>query len=365
MWDFSWLERRWPGAGYEDWDQALDGLVERGYDAVRIDAFPHLAAAGPTTLWTLKPYWNTQDWGSPALNTVQVVPALHLFMHKCRDRGVEVALSSWFREDVGNTRMTITGPDRLADVWNSTLAGIARAGLLDTLLWVDLANEWPGPGWVPFLQPPLDWGLWDNPRSLAYMAKVIAGVRREHPDLPLLFSTNNVEIDSYAERDIRFMDLIEHHMWMASEHGDEFNTAVGYGYERFSPKGYENIQAKAAALYRSKPAYWQGLLTTKIDRLAVVARRAGKPLATTECWAIVDYKDWPLQPWDWVKEVCAVGTLRAASTGQWAAIATSNFTGPQFVGMWRDVAWHRRMTDAIKSAPMRPELAHGRLWARL
>jgi hypothetical protein len=27
MWDFSWLERRWPGAGYEDWDLALDGLV--------------------------------------------------------------------------------------------------------------------------------------------------------------------------------------------------------------------------------------------------------------------------------------------------------------------------------------------------
>jgi hypothetical protein len=25
MWNFSWLERRWPGAGYEDWDRALDG----------------------------------------------------------------------------------------------------------------------------------------------------------------------------------------------------------------------------------------------------------------------------------------------------------------------------------------------------
>ena len=21
MWDFSWLDRRWPGAGYEDWDK--------------------------------------------------------------------------------------------------------------------------------------------------------------------------------------------------------------------------------------------------------------------------------------------------------------------------------------------------------
>jgi hypothetical protein len=28
MWDFSWLERRWTGAGYEDWDTALDQLME-------------------------------------------------------------------------------------------------------------------------------------------------------------------------------------------------------------------------------------------------------------------------------------------------------------------------------------------------
>ena len=28
MWDFSWIERRWPGAGYESWDKALDELAE-------------------------------------------------------------------------------------------------------------------------------------------------------------------------------------------------------------------------------------------------------------------------------------------------------------------------------------------------
>ena len=33
------------GAGYEDIDQALDELIERGYDAVRIDAYPHLLLA--------------------------------------------------------------------------------------------------------------------------------------------------------------------------------------------------------------------------------------------------------------------------------------------------------------------------------
>jgi len=34
----------WSGAGYEDWDRALDELAERGYDAARIDAYPHLHA---------------------------------------------------------------------------------------------------------------------------------------------------------------------------------------------------------------------------------------------------------------------------------------------------------------------------------
>ena len=44
MWYVSWLWRRYPGGGFEDWDRALDELEERGYNAVRIDAFPHLVA---------------------------------------------------------------------------------------------------------------------------------------------------------------------------------------------------------------------------------------------------------------------------------------------------------------------------------
>ena len=70
MWDFSWLERRWPGAGYEDWDQALDELKLRGYEAVRIDAYPHLLALDPKRRWEIRPEWSTQDWGSQSLNWV-------------------------------------------------------------------------------------------------------------------------------------------------------------------------------------------------------------------------------------------------------------------------------------------------------
>ena len=118
-------------------------------------------------------------------------------------------------------------------------------------------------------------------------------------------------------------------------------------------------------MYAEKPGYWRKLLTDKIARLAAVGRRTRTPLMTTECWGIVDYKDWPLLPWDWVKELCALGATTASATGQWAAIATSNFCGPQFRGMWRDVAWHQQLTRAIRSGPLDPALREGRLWQRL
>lgn len=97
MWDFSWLERRWPGAGYENWDQVLNELSERGYNAIRIDAYPHLIAENPTKKWLLKEVWNQQDWGSPDMNEVQVQPNLNLFLSKCKERDIKVGLSSWYR----------------------------------------------------------------------------------------------------------------------------------------------------------------------------------------------------------------------------------------------------------------------------
>lgn len=365
MWDFSWLERRWPGAGYEDWDQALDELGERGYDAVRIDAYPHLVAADAGRSWLLKPVWDTQDWGAPTLVRVRLLPELTQFIAKCRDRRFKVGLSTWYRQDEDDTRLGITTPEKMAAIWNATLAAIKEAGLIDTILYVDLCNEWPGTGWSPLMEPPLDGGRWADPRAMDWMRRAIAGVRAEHPELPLLFSTNNDRVEDFADRDMGFIDAIEHHLWMAGENDDEFYGRTGYKYETFSQAGYHNLQLSAARVYAEKPAYWQKLLTDKIARLAAAARHAGKPVMTTECWGIIDYKDWPLLPWDWVKDLCALGTRTASATGRWAAIATSNFCAPQFRGMWRDVVWHQSLTTAIKIGPLDTSLNHGRLWARL
>lgn len=358
MWDFSWLERRWPGAGFEDWDVALDELTERGYDAVRIEAYPHLVGVDPTKEWVLDEVWNQQDWGSPDRIKVQVQPALNEFIRKCGERDIRVGLSSWYRTDTTHQEMTITTPEIMAQRWINTLKTIEDAGLLDNILYVDLCNEWPGNIWAPFfnaLYPKVYWGQWDAPESMEWMKKAIALVREAYPDLPLVFSTDSQDLWRF-DNDLSYFDLVEHHIWMANQKQGEFLKAIDYKNGRFDPQAYKNVQANAERVYREKPDYWNNLLLTQINETAAVAKRIGKPLITTECWGIIDYKDWPMLNWDWVKDLCEMGVKEAAATGQWVGIATSNFCAPQFVGMWRDVEWHRRLTTLIKSSPINPEL---------
>jgi hypothetical protein len=86
---------------------------------------------------------------------------------------------------------------------------------------------------------------------------------------------------------------------------------------------------------------------------------------TSECWGVVNYKDLPGLDWGWIKELCEIGSITAAETGQWVAIATSNFCGPQFAGMWRDVEWHQNLTKRIKSAEVNGKLNNTHLVKRI
>jgi hypothetical protein len=368
MWDFSWLERRWPGAGYEDWDKVLDELVDRGYNAVRIDAYPHFVAEDPEREYTLLPVWNTQSWGSPDINKVRVQPFLNQFIAKCRDRDIRVGLSSWYREDTDQVRMKIDTPQRMAENWIKTLESIGREGLLDAILYVDLCNEWPGDMWCPYFKndpPQLTWTYWHTVKSMQYMHESLETVRKSFPALPLCYSFTGGDPKLYVEKDLSMFDLIEHHIWMAQLNGDEYYKQVGYNYERFSPEGYQNLVANHERVYYERREYWQQLFIHEIGVLANAARTAHQPLITTECWALVDFKDWPLLQWNVVKELCELGVRTASATGQWVAMATSNFCGPQFAGMWRDVEWHRNLTTIIKTSKINPELIHLKVAERL
>lgn len=355
MWDFSWLERRWDGAGYENWDEALDELVERGYDAVRIDAYPHLVAANSDREWLLLPQWDQEDWGSPEPIRVRVLPALLEFISACRDRNIVVALSTWMRQDEDDTRMLIKTPEDLARAWSQTLDHIVEAGLADVIWFVDLGNEFPLPSWVPYLYragPRATMRSRTSASNAVWLNDSIAAVREAHPQFRYTFSFCR-EVEPLAGDNLSTLDLLELHIWLGGAETSDFAARIGYhiATSAFDPKAYESLSGPAEALYRSDPQHWLDKLGAHIRMAADWSTDIQKPIVTTESWGPINYKDGPGRDWGWVKEVCEFGVTTAASTGRWEGISTSNFCGPQFVGMWRDVEWHQRMTQLIKNSP--------------
>jgi hypothetical protein len=277
---------------------------------------------------------------------VQVQPALNQFIAKCREHGLLVALSTWFREDTSGTRLKIGDPERLGAVWKTTLDSIAAAGGMDNILYVDLCNEFPLSVWTPFIKTRISRTTAEGVR---WMAEPIAALRKAYRQLDYTFSFTS-EYDTWQQQDVSMLDFLELHLWMT--HFSDFYKQVGYNYERFESKGYENLADRGEQVYRSNPEHWKERLDYGIQVLSKWSAASGKPLITTECWGVVDYKDWPLLDWSWVKDLCRFGVERACAQRRWVALATSNFCGPQFVGMWRDVSWHRRLTELIHDTPL-------------
>lgn len=356
MWEFSWIERRWPGAGYEDWDQALDELCERGYDAVRIDAFPHLVSADPDRLWTIFSDGQDGDWGSPSEVDIHVTDTLLEFIGKCRDRGVAVGLSTWYKRDPDDTRMRIKTPADQARIWLDTLGHIQRAGLMDAIFYVDLCNEFPNAKWAPYLYGSDERSKTErltSQRLKDWMRDSIAKLKATYPGLAYTFSQSD-QFDAWEQQDVTMLDFLEPHIWMAHPAESDFCAQIGYS---FANRDFQKIVRHGKAHYLANKQKYDRLLIEWIDRAAEWSRRTDRALITTECWGLVNFRDWPMLEWDWLMELCALGTETAAATGRWVAIATSNFCGPQYRGMWRDIAWHRRLTDLIKSASIDPGLA--------
>ena len=380
MWDFSWLERRWPGAGYEDWDKALGELAERGYDAVRIDAFPHLVATDPEREWELIPVWNQQSWGASSIVRVRVLPELIEFIGAAGRLGIKVSLSSWFREDRENTRVRFATPESFGRMWVETLRHIEGAGLLDQILFVDLCNEFPLVVWAPWLYVEqlarnalrgglsMDASLTEvmptqasrtETRVSEWIATSVSVVGQVFPELDVTYSFAT-ELTTWRNQDVSALDVLEPHIWMANNEYSDYYDRVGYHFERFDTSGYDHVVSRGRQEYLSRQDFYDEALFRMIDTVVEWSRTTGKPLYITECWSLVDYKDWPGLEWDWILDINARAVEYAASTGRFVGIATSNFCGPQFTGMWREIEWHQRLTRLITSATVDEDIRASR-----
>ena len=376
MWEYSWLvQRQGKQNEYADWDQVLDELVDRGYNCIRIDAHPHLIATGPDGAvqdeFTMLPVAESFMWGNHEPVTVNPRQGVVDFMRKAKERELYIGLSSWYNDDATHRKLTIRSPEDYARIWTETLDVLAAADLLDIVIWVDLCNEFPLAMWTPGVfedifgipsgDDPMaaigllhgEWSAEAMGRFEDYLTESIGGVREKHPDLKYTFSFCFFGSENIMKADVSALDLAEPHIWTT----DDFAWGQESGMWQTQAGDYEtSLRDYVRNTMKVYPAWKDRLreiLDAGTDAWASWAADNDLPLVTTEAWTMVLYedisRDGEAGEWEWFKEVAEVGVRLALEKG-WQGICTSNFCQPHFEGMWKDVDWHKRMTDLIRGS---------------
>ncbi len=148
MWDFSWILRHHKYGEFEDWDQVLQGLVERGYNAIRIDAMPQFVAADTDgtvqdEFRSQRTSWTIALWGNQYSMSFRPRQALLEFLPKCEKYGIKVGLASWFMRHGTERDAVFMEKGGLLRAWDETLSFLNSHDLLKNVMYVDLLNEYP------------------------------------------------------------------------------------------------------------------------------------------------------------------------------------------------------------------------------
>jgi len=368
MWDFSWLTRMTgEEAEYRNWDDVLDGLVERGYNCVRIDAFPHLVEAQLNGVAgnaiTILPEPVSAQWGNSVPVTVDPKTSLRDFMSKAQERNLKVGLSSWFNPDSLDLRSTLRTSQDFARAWGETLKFLEDEGVSDSIVWVDLCNEFPFSGWATGVHQDIFgtklsvvsdvrfFGRWTNDalhKTQTHIDQSIEALRQRFPDYKYTYSYMYISRKNFYRLNYKNFDVVEPHVWLTDRLMFGWSS-LGFLSMAQLPMG-EYIHSKVAPyVFGWARKYWLSMLDKHMSELSEWSIREGMPLYTSEGWATVMYGGVSdsQQHWCWVKEICEAAVYMAIDKG-WVGICTSNFSQPHFKGMWEDVEWHQSLTKAIR-----------------
>ena len=376
MWDYSWLLRHHKYGEFEDWDTVLDQLAPRGYNAVRIDCFPQFIASDfngqlQDEYRHPKENWNPSLWGNQFTVHSKPRAALLEFLPKCRERGIAVGLSTWFKGHGTDRNMDFQGEADFIRAWDETLSLIDQNGLLDTVLYVDLLNEYPnwhGFDWLktelknrtneeeylkshPDIQIPELYKPSESPRNPlqrffldSFLNHVIDALKAKYPDLTF-FASFDLGMP-LSDPDLTHFGAIDYHLWCVNSPALKESVFSAFFNEE-NDIDFESGYLDMMKVWNERKPEIFDWMNTKMAEVAKVAQKAGIPYGNTEGWGPIFWMDHPALEWDWVKEAGTKCVEMAIEHG-YSFICTSNFTHPQFSGIWNDINWHQHTTKMIR-----------------
>lgn len=375
MWDFSWILRHHRYGEFESWDNVLEGLAERGYNAVRIDAMPQFVAAdtqgnSESDFRAVKNGWQPSLWGNDFTMSFRPKEALLEFLPKCRKYGIKVGLATWFMQH-GTSRTDIFNEEGgLLRAWDEALSFLKSHDLLSNVIYVDLLNEYPnwhGYNWLKKslnklsgqeqyktdhpeanLPDQIISGKGANPKQIEFyndfITSVIRALRSKYPELDFYAS-----LDSSMETDridLTEFNALDYHIWFAHSGKIPGLDKVG---ARDQTLDYRQIYSDLLLYWKGNKAQLIKWMDGRLDEISAAAAKHNIVCGNTEGWGPISWFDHPELGWEWVKESAEICVDLARKHDNYKFICTSNFTHPQFRGMWDDIEWHKKVTSRIKA----------------
>ena len=373
MWDYSWILRHHRYGEFENWDKVLKGLAERGYNAIRIDAMPQFVAANSngeiqSEFRAVKDGWKPSLWGNDYTMSFNPREALLEFLPKCEKCGIKVGLATWFMRHATDRQDVFVEEGGLQRAWDETLAFLQSHELLANVMYVDMLNEYPnwhGYDWFKNemnKRSDIDKFKLDNPDANVpennnkkgnllqqsfynnFINATIKSLKGKFPDLDIFASLDSgMDLERI---DLSNFNALDYHIWFA-------HTGKIPGLGKI---GLRDQTLDYRKIYASLNDYWKenkDSLVKWIDgRITDISNTAAKNnivCGNTEGWGPIFWYDHPELDWKWVKESADICVDLALKHSNYKFICTSNFTHPQFKGMWEDVKWHQQITSRIKN----------------
>jgi sugar-binding cellulase-like protein len=360
MWDYSWLNGHYPGGDFEDYDKVIDELIERGFNTVRIDAFPMVidqlisdkqeifkVPADPLLNWGL----STKDWEH------NLVAELIDFMTITKQKGISVILSSWGKGD--HKRYSDT--KKFWTAWETVLDILKEKGLLDHVVYVDFDQEFPY--FSPFAEelnrlskeaskPAADQadameqagaitGAWNHAQRAFvkdYFESTLSHFHKKYPDVRFTFSLTSFwdEVRSINPAGI---DVLELHIWIKGQL-DEYTGFNKLKKDRNPANDYKAYMAGIREAMKHRDSLKENM-KQQMSKARSWADELNVPLTTTEAWGPWWHMDHPDLEWQWLYVWCDYCMGLSNEYGFWG-VTPWNYSHPYWDN-WSNIKWYRKV----------------------
>lgn len=375
MWDYSWLNQHYQGGYFEDFDKVTDELLERGFNTVRIEAFPFIIDKLESTNQMVTIGGNPlATWGASDIDRKHnIVDELISFMKITKEKGLYVILSTWNPDcrEFTNLHKEYANRDMYMHAWERVLDILKTNGLHDHVLYVDIDQEFPN--FSPFknkikeladtikpsseilakelgkhncndLKKP-EWNQGQMVFVHDLLQETLLNYHIKYPGLRFTFSFTD-HWNEFRAMNLNLLDVLELHIWM--EQSERFNTRTRFN-DLERDRGDHDYKEYAERLNQTFTSIRPMLLKDLHNRLAYAkswSEELGAPLTTTEAWGPWWHMDNKELDWKWLYDWCEEGMNLSSAYGFWGSTPW-NFSHPYW-NNWSNTTWYKRVNTNFK-----------------